>query len=111
LKDRVAEFVAAKIFQGPLSSSLAAQIVARPGIGICFQRAHLQKKGNAAVLAGCDEFLDELNMRSAESAAVMPFLVKDTDQIDDCMYAGDHAAQRRLIMYVGADDLDAGEDE
>jgi hypothetical protein len=56
------------------------QVVAAAAAGV--ERAHLQQPRHAGELAGGDHQLHQLDVRTAEAAAVVAGFVEDADQVD-----------------------------
>jgi hypothetical protein len=87
--------------------ALAAQVVARAALGIGFQRAHLQQSRDAARAARAHELLGEGDVGVREPRAVVTPLVEYSDQVDRRVAAAQQTRERRLVVHVGLDELDA----
>lgn len=85
--------------------------MAGPTLGIRLQRAHLEKVRHAALVAGSDQFLHKIHMHFTEATAVMTLLIQYAYKIDRGISPCQESRQDRLIVYIGSDDFDTGEDQ
>ena len=65
---------------------------------------------HAAFLTGPDQLLYEFHMHFAEAAAVMTFLMQNSDEIDCGNSPRQEPGQGHFIVHIGGDYLDTGED-
>lgn len=110
-KDRHCDVVAGKLPDQLFGPPFRAQIVARPAVGVCFQRAHLNESADACLVARVHQLLGELDVRPDETAAVVPALVEYSDQVDNRVASDQKLVERRLVVDITVAKLETGQHE
>ena len=95
LEDRPGEVRAAFLAHDALAAALAPEVVARAGVRVRIERAHVQEPVDPLAPAGIDELSHEVHVRARESAAAAAALVQDADQVDHRLLAGAERGELR----------------